>query len=195
MQYKDVFEKFEKEIRGCKKPMGLIQVGAHLGQEMPRFSEWFEKIILIEPIEKYADILRAKGYDVREVAISEARGNIDFYVSKRLSQFSSILPGGLLGEDFDKIKVLSTPLRAIQGIGYNVLVIDVQGAAMQVLRSADLNFEIIIFEGSNKPRYEGEYPAGEILEYLYKNGYTLSGQFQHGNKDVFDFVLRKNEKI
>jgi len=67
--------------------------------------------------------------------------------------------------------------------GFNELVLDVQGAEMEVLKSGDITkFESIRCEMAEKPRHEGESPGKEIIKYITSKGFKITKEWKASRK-------------
>lgn len=167
------------------EPDGVIHVGANNGAEIPVYRQCeFKLIRLVEPLPELAEVLPAD-CDVIEAAVAAEHGAATLYVTKWDEQ-SSLLPPKKLRVERE-IAVDTVPLRSIQA-GCNVLVVDAQGAELDVLRSGDLdNFDLLIVECSTVARYEGAATRDEVLEHL--DDWTLTQEFQHRYRVISDCVF------
>ena len=159
----------------------VLHIGGHLGLE----AKFYNDVVFVEPIPKYANFLRESGHKVIEGAIC---GDEIFLTS--YDQASSVLMP-LEHKVIDRIKVKNYSLNDINDGSYDLLVLDVQGSELNVLKSGDLNFKYIIVEASVNPRYNGAGDKSNIEEFLILNGYTKINEFQHGKHDIFDLVFEK----
>ena len=146
LNLKKLCHKYDINVRG------IIEVGAHRGQELQMyFSLCPEKILLIEAIPSVAEFLKnsVKGYPQVKViscAISDCNGTAIFHVTSN-EQSSSLLPLKMHSKIYSHIvetsrievesKTLDSLLTELGDVGgYNFLDIDVQGAELLVLRGA-----------------------------------------------------------
>ena len=164
-------------------PRGVIHVGAHEGQEAGDYDEL--KQLYIEPIPSLAKLLRDKGFDVLEVAISNYTGTSDFYITDFDQGSSLLLP--LEHSIKNKITVSVNTLENVvpDSSSYNCLVIDVQGEELGVLKGARLEkFDLIICETNSRERYSGSPVHEDIVGYMKDNGFRLSKFFSHSEDNV-----------
>lgn len=189
-------EKYFKLVT-CK---GIIHVGGHLGEEADFYKSLTSKVMWIEPIPEYANTLRDKGYDVREYAICNSEGRVNLNVCSNTQFSSTLLPIERETKDYfqtqakvvRKIEVNSLPLRKLQTPEYNVLLVDVQGGELEVLKSAELNFDLILVECSDVIRYQGSAQTKDIVDYLKQLGYERVDEgYLHGNKEAVDIAFKK----
>lgn len=174
---------------------GIIHVGAHDGQEVDKYKQaGFKNLLMVEPLPQYAQALRERGLEVAETAIGSSRGKITMYVTEydQASSFYKPLEHTVSGS----VDVSVKPLDDITDKAkYNCLVVDTQGAELEVLKSGDLSsFDLIIYEGSNDPRYENAADRHEIGFYLNSQGFYRQKTFQHQHYDIYDEVFVKSNK-
>jgi FkbM family methyltransferase len=164
-------------------PRGVIHVGAHEGQEASDYDEL--KQLYIEPIPSLAKLLRDKGLDVLEVAVSNYTGTSDFYITDFDQGSSLLLP--LEHSIQNKITVNVDTLENVvpDSSPYNCLVIDVQGAELDVLKGTKVKkFDLIICETNSRERYFGSPVHEDIVGYMKDNGFKLSKFFSHSKDNV-----------
>lgn len=188
-KFRNIYKEIKHVVKYLPEPRGIIHVGGHQGQEAGYYKGVFESVLFIEPIPDCVKVLRKKKFAVIEAAITEKEGKIKFYITKDSDQYSSIFPGEY--EIKEVIKVKAMPLRKIEPNDFQVLAIDAQGASMNVLRSSNLDYKIIIFEASEVPTYKGERPMHEIIHFLRGKGFELVQEYKH-DKDVYDVLMIKN---
>ncbi|MDQ1740672.1 MAG: hypothetical protein QOE53_2324, partial [Pseudonocardiales bacterium] len=134
---------------------GVVQVGAHIGQEVPALTRCgFRRLVMMEPNPDHITTLRqqlqlhhlnaglpepAGGLPAREMvpaAAGRERGELVLHVTEYDQQASLLVPMFPMAVvRRDRIPVV--PVREVQ-TGCNVLVIDAQGAELDVLAGADL---------------------------------------------------------
>lgn len=174
-------------------PKGVIHVGAHEAQEEQDYSGI--KQLYIEPIPDLAKLLRNKGLDVIEYAISNYTGTSDFYITDFDQGSSLLMP--LEHSVQKKIKVNVDTLENVVSdfILYNCLVIDVQGSELDVLKGSRVeNFDLVICETNTRERYFGAPLHEDIVRYMEGNGFKLSKIFSHSIDNVIkDCVFVKNK--
>lgn len=170
----------------CRK---ILHIGGHKGQEGPIYKSLGLDFTFVEPIPKFAEIMRGKGYSVIEKAVSLKNGVAVFNVAK-VSERSSLRFANGVMEVVRGIKVKTTTLSKIQR-GYDGLAIDAQGETYDILKSGVLDFKVIICEVSDKPRYFGEARRSRVESLLKENGYKKAARFQHGDLDIYDIAWIK----
>ncbi len=161
----------------------VLHVGGHFGRE----AIYYNDVLFVEPIPKYAEYLRKKGYSVIEGAIA---GN-EIYLTT-YEQASSLLKPKE-HQIKDRLKVKSYSLKDIEE-GYDLLVLDIQGAELMALKTSNLHFNYIIVEASSNPRYENATTKKEIEKYLKCKGFIKMSEYQHSNYDIYDIIF-KNARI
>jgi FkbM family methyltransferase len=182
---------------------GLVQVGAHIGQEIEAFTRCgFRRLVLLEPNQDHIPELRrrlryheraglpapAGGLPAREIVVSAAgrsRGEAVLHVTEydqQASMLPPLLPMAVVRQD--TIPVL--PLREVQQ-GCNVLVVDAQGAELEVLAGADLDrLELAVIEGSTWARYDGGSTLDVIADHMRAAGWREVARWPHARPYVVD---------
>lgn len=156
------------------KPIkGIIQIGAHVGQEVPELIELTENILLFEPqknifnrllknIEKYSSIqtenfaLGNTDYSKMEMFIAddnEAQSSSLLEPYKHLEQYAKC---GFSSKENVKVTSINHYFKN-KNFNYNFFVIDTQGYELEVLKGAtnylkDVDF--ILTEVSNEELYK-----------------------------------------
>lgn len=182
-KYKEnYFKKF-----GCTN---ILHIGGHMGQEIKIYDGLGLDFTFVEPIPRYANILRSKGLNVIEAAVSNFRGVSKFNIA-RVSERSSLKKTTDDVATFKKvIQVKTVKLSDIQK-GFDGVSIDAQGETFEILESGKLDFKVIICEASITPRYKGEASLFEIQAYLEARDYELVDQYRHKTLDIHDLVFKK----
>lgn len=179
---------------------GVVQVGAHIGQEVPALTRCgFRRLVMMEPNADHTAALHrqlrlhhtaeAAGglppYEVVPAAAGRERGQLVLHVTEYDQQASvlvPLLPMAVVRQD--TIAVL--PVREVQA-GCNVLVIDAQGAELEVLAGADLSrLQLAVVEGSTWARYAGGATLDSIAEYMRGQGWRQVGAWAHVRPNVVD---------
>jgi len=166
---------------------GIIQVGAGDCEELPIFRQITDKILCIEPNKEYDAILDEQLTGMFESHLNYAIGCKHFaettlYIPRDRQRSSILAP---ISEPVETTQhVMVVPLSHITSLNgvwdHNLLVVDVQGAELDVLKSADLTkFDAIVCEMDEKVRYEGAPAPDEITEYLFIHGFTFKEMFRH----------------
>jgi FkbM family methyltransferase len=167
---------------------GVIQVGAHKGGELDYIESMTNNILLFEPQKNAFDELKTK---IKSSTIAEnfALGsdnqeNCTMYKEfSNDSQSSSLLKPALHLKQYPRIQFTETETVNIKtldsyleksNIPYNILMIDVQGFELNVLRGAKntLNhIDYILCEVNREELYENCAKVEEIDEYLLDFGF------------------------
>lgn len=146
------------------RPVGVIHVGAHLGQEVPLYlSAGFTRIALIEPDPQGCAVMAGQSWiDNPGVGIVNracgARGSATFH---RMAEdaFSGLVQN--VGQvEVASFSVQVVPISDIQAeYPGNVLVVDTQGTELDALYTADVStLDLIIIEvQSENPGAPGAY--------------------------------------
>ena len=175
-------------------PKGVIHVGAHEAQEEQDYSGI--KQLYIEPIPDLAKLLKTRGLNVIECAISNYTGTADFYITDFDQGSSLLMPLEHSVQKKITVNVDTLENVVLDFISYNCLVLDVQGSELDVLKGAKVeNFDLIVCETNTRERYSGAPLHEDILRYMEDNGFKLSKFFNHSVDNVIkDCVLvKKNE--
>jgi FkbM family methyltransferase len=183
---------------------GVVQVGAHVGQEVAMFSRCgFRRLVLMEPNRDHLPALHRQladhherallpapecGLPSREVVVAAAgrrRGWATLHVTE-YDQQASVLPPlrpmSVVREDGTAV----IPLREVQR-GCNVLVVDAQGAELDVLAGADLDgLDLAVIEGSSWPRYDGGATLMSIAAFMRDRGWQPIASWAHARPNVVD---------
>lgn len=185
MQIDKVFIEYVSTLKNAK----ILHIGGYMGEEGAFYKKQGFEFTYVEPLKHCADFMRGKGYSVIEAAVSSSG---TFYVAG--TNASSILPPlehKLKGE----IKVKHCLLSEIEE-GFNVLVLDVQGASIDVLETGNLtDFSVIICETSKSPRYVRERTYDEVVEYLMSRGFKFVKHYQHAHYDIYDLVFEREINV
>ena len=134
------------------RPVGVIHVGAHLGQEVPLYLACgFEHVTLVEPDPESCATMAGRPWidDPRVGIVNFACGPEGVATFHRMSDgaFSGLAADGRMPEaaSFD-VRVIPVSRVQEQAVG-NVLVIDTQGTELAALRTADLStVDLVIIE-------------------------------------------------
>ncbi|MDX6741594.1 FkbM family methyltransferase [Actinocorallia sp. A-T 12471] len=183
-------------------PRGVVQVGAHRGQEIPALAACgFGRMVLVEPNPDLTSILEdeltaflgpalsdAAGPPVWEVvraAAGRARGRAVLHVTEYDQQSSLFAPVASLAVRRRDITPV-VPVHEVQE-GCNVLVADVQGAELEVLHGTDLDrIDLAVVEGSAVPRYRGGATLASVADFLRGRGWRQVAEYPHARPGVSD---------
>jgi FkbM family methyltransferase len=194
------------------RPIGIIHVGANDGNESPAYAAAAVDVcVYVEPIptvfaQLEKQISRFPGHVAIQALCTDRDGEVvKFNVASNNGRSSSILPLGDHAEKHPDIKYVS----AIEIVGctldsllakhfpdvrFNLLVIDVQGAELRVLKGAPellKTIDAVFLEVSDCPLYEGCCRFEDIEAFFKPLGYMLKwmeiGPYGYGDA----FFLRK----
>jgi FkbM family methyltransferase len=173
-----------------KKPIsGIIQVGAHVGNELPTLKQLSNNILMFEPQKNvYLKLLNTINNDKEIVAENFALGSspgiMKMYKEYANSGQSSSLmePSlhtvqypGITFTDFEEVEV-----KTLDGYmetcnkQFNLITLDVQGYELEVLKGATKTLEkidYILCEVNRAELYKGCPMYTEIEEYLSRYGF------------------------
>lgn len=165
----------------------IVHVGAHFGDEVPSYKNKYEKIIMIEADPESFSVLDGKYKNDEQVktinmAVSDKKGFIPFYRTSNgqsssmfelnkphLDQFSYV-------KQTDTIDIQADTLDSLVNLkdSGNRLVIDVQGAELNVLKGSIetlKKIDEITLEVNYEESYKGCCLMHEIDEFLYDKGF------------------------
>lgn len=166
------------------RPVGVIHVGAHLGQEVPLYLGCgFERITLVEPDPESCATMAAQPWinDPRIGIVNFACGPEGVATFHRMSDgaFSGLAADSRLPEaaSFD-VRVIPVARVQEQAVG-NVLVVDTQGTELAALRTADLStLDLIVIETqTDGPGSPGAHWP-ELIEWCRDEGWAPRIQWQ-----------------
>ena len=173
-----------------KKPIvGIIQIGAHVGNELPALKQLTNNILMFEPQKNvYSKLLSTIGDDKEIIAENFALGSTPGVMKMHKEyanggQSSSLLAPslhtlqypGIVFNDFEEveIKTLDDYLKESKK-EYNLITLDVQGYELEVLKGASKTLEkidYILCEVNRAELYKGCPMYTEIEEYLSNFGF------------------------
>jgi FkbM family methyltransferase len=171
LDFESLVEKYKIEIKG------IIQVGAHFGQEMPLYNKLGVKnVVLFEPLKDVYKVLEnnAKefGYKTINVALSDKRGCAGMHREhKNQGQSSSLLEPYLHTKYyadivFDSIELVEVEtLDSFNITNCNVLNMDTQQSEDKVILGAKKTLKYIDFiytEVNLEPLYKGGILLSEL---------------------------------
>lgn len=194
-------------------PATLLDVGANKGQFSLAVKTLFPqtRVIAFEPFAESADryeTLFTKFDDVtlHRIALSDTRGELDFFVTDRVDSSSLLKPGahqttafGVSSQRTIKVSVERIDkIVDLDSIPHPILMkVDVQGAELQVLQGFDsLEYvDYIYVELSFVELYEGQMLFDDIQQYVISRGFVLIGVFNQVITRAFgptqaDFLFR-----
>ena len=183
---------------------GIVQVGAHVGQEVRALARCgFRRLVMMEPNGDHTAALwqqlrlhhltaglprPAGGLPAHEVVVAAAgreRGELVLHVTEydqQASLLTPLLPMAVVRQDRTPV----VPVREVQA-GCNVLVIDAQGAELDVLAGADLaRLQLAVIEASTSARYQGGATLESIGAYMRSRGWRQAAVWAHVRPHVVD---------
>lgn len=149
---------------------GVVHVGAHRGQEVADYRRaGFRRIVLVEANPWLGpDLDRLAVTEVHMCAAGTSR-SVDLFVTEWDERSSVLAP--LEDPVTETVTVPCRPLADLQ-TGCNMAVLDVQGAELDVLRSADLTaLDVLIVETTDRVRYDGAATRADIDGFLTGAGW------------------------
>jgi FkbM family methyltransferase len=168
-----------------KKPInGIIQIGAHLGNEYENLKQISPNFLMFEPQKKIYEKLNQKLGSNKNVTIvnaalgSEKKKEVMYTEQVNQGQSSSILPPALhllqyptiQFNDAEEVDVISLDEYIKQNPNnYNLMTLDVQGYELEVLKGCKLvlkQVDYILCEVNRAELYQGCPMVEEIDEYL-----------------------------
>lgn len=184
----------------CIEPAPLIHVGAHLVQERNEYQHLgFEPVLWFEAQPEIATraqkILQTfQRQELRNVGLwSKAGTELELFVAGHEGSSSSLLEPYLISASHPdvsfqssyKIKTSTLDLEVINSPGdFKILVLDVQGAELEVLKGAEQtlkNVDYIFSEISTLELYKNSPPAHELSKYLEKSGFLFAASHLNRN--------------
>jgi FkbM family methyltransferase len=183
---------------------GVVQVGAHVGQEVQALTRCgFRRLVMMEPNLDHTTALErqlrlhhlgaglpepAGGLPAREIVLAAAGRKHDRRVlhvteyDQQASLLVPLLPMAVVRQD----RITVIPVHQVQA-GCNVLVIDAQGAELDVLSGTDLTrLQLAVIEGSTWARYAGGATLQSIGTYMRSQGWREVAVWAHVRPHVVD---------
>jgi FkbM family methyltransferase len=195
---------------------GVIHVGAHVGQERERYSQYGLRVLWVEPLpDHYAALQRniAEYGDQQAIqclVTDKDDAEYPFHVTSNAGGSSSILPLDMHKDIWPDVtttrtimlrsKTLPTALREqqIDVSAYDALVMDTQGSELLVLTGAAPllgAFKYIKAEVADFEAYTGCCQLAQVESYLASHGFREHARnviAQHpGGGRYFDVVFRR----
>lgn len=192
----------------------LIDIGANKGQFSLAFRYTNEKanILAFEPLPDAASrYLSVFGEDekvkLQQVALSDRKGEAEFFVTDRQDSSSLFRPGEGELEAFGvrEQKAIQVPIERLDSmVDFSSLThpvamkIDVQGAELNVLKGCNCldHVDFIYVELSFVSLYEGQPLFNDVASYLQEQGFVLAGVFNQVSTERFgptqaDFLFKR----
>lgn len=177
-----------------KKITGIIQVGAHYGNEYDSLKQISSNMLMFEPQKEVFNILskklqNEKNVILENVAVGSSKGKMTMYTEKENSgQSSSLLKPALHTVQYPGIKFNTTEevdvitlneYFSTNHFNYNLITLDVQGYELEVLKGATNildKVDYILCEVNRAELYQGCPMVNEIdsflEEYKFKREHT-----------------------
>jgi FkbM family methyltransferase len=170
-------------------PVSVLHIGAHLAQELHDYKRaGCLKGTFIEgdptTFERLNEVLKNEdSFTAIEALLSDEDGAIvDFFKASNDGMSSSFLkPGSHLIEhpevlfDSTPLKLKTKKLDSLNLGSFDLLVLDVQGAELQVLRGGMntlLNAKAVVLEVSIRTLYEGDSTINELIAFVTPFGFS-----------------------
>ena len=197
-------------------PKGIIHIGAHIGEEIEHYIDiGCKKLIYIEAnpevmaeltdnVSRHLNKIDVKVYNY---AITKENGAYPFFVTDN-KMSSSLLELGTHQKHYPTVhfeKIIRVngitfnnfiEKEIINIFDYNILILDVQGTELDILKSADkylYNFDLIVSEISREEVYKGCCLQKDIEEYLEQCEFKMLDYFENKNKVNDDeYFIRSN---
>jgi FkbM family methyltransferase len=175
-------------------PKSILHIGAHWGQEAPFYNaRGIERVVFVEAIPSIFErlqknVARFPGFQAVQAVCSDSTGaDVEFNVSSNDGGSSSMLALGNHANLYPDISYVETlRLKTITadelvekeapGEEFELLVLDTQGAEMQVLRGATnvlRKATALWIEVSEEPLYEGGCTFDEVTAYVRQFDFRL----------------------
>lgn len=209
----DITARWEEQLPGLLSRLrlpadGVVQVGAHIGQEVEALTRCgFRRLVMMEPNRDHIAELRQQlerhhrtarlpapggGHEPREIVVAAAgreRGEASLHVTawdQQASMLPPLLPLSARNAVVRQDTVPVLPVRDVQH-GCNVLVVDAQGAELEVLAGTDLDrMRLAVIEGSTWARYRDGSTLDTIAEYMHAHGWRQVASWAHVRPHVAD---------
>lgn len=168
----------------------LIDIGANDGAYAEYLARRFgiERVIAIEPLPKFADVLRGRGFEVHAFALGDEDREISFYSHARDPVSSALRISAVCMAEFPdtaewtSIQVpqrrLDTVLKGRTFDNALLIKMDAQGVEHAIIDGGNSVFSqasVILTEVSFLPLYEGQSLFGEVHRRLELLGFQFTG--------------------
>ena len=198
-----ILEKYKKDING------IIQVGAHIGQQVEIFLKLKNiDIHLFEPQKEPLEVLKKyKSYSnifIHEFGLGNTNEKLILNISdKKKGVSSSILKPKLHSKYFPEVKfndheeIKVRKFSDLKNISGNFLMLDVQGYELEVLKGFENkihNLDFIYSEISIKEFYEENTLVKELDQFMNSKGFSRTKTFLYSNIPMGDalYINKKN---
>jgi FkbM family methyltransferase len=196
----------------------VLHVGAHFAEEAREYSHFNLKVLWIEADPDFVEIIQRKGLPtnqaVRQALLySKPDVNLNFYAMGSSGAHSSILeplPTSVGGLTINSKQTLTSTTVDLLGFESDLIVIDVQGAELDVLKGSDLQLEntkYVYLEASKKDiYYSGTSIIRDIDVYMNNHNYVRlisafhgqngnEGNILYGNRAKINNLTRLNLSV
>jgi len=208
-----VTARWEEQLPGLLRRLrlptdGVVQVGAHIGQEVEPLTRCgFRRLVMMEPNKDHTAALDEQmrlhhlaarlpepdsGLLAREIVVAAAgreSGEATLYVTEwdqQASMLPPLLPLSARNAVVREDTIPVIPVREVQD-GCNVMVVDAQGAELEVLAGADLDrLDLAVIEGSTWARYSEGSTLETIADHMYAEGWRPVADWAHVRPHVSD---------
>jgi len=164
---------------------GCIHIGAHAGQEYVLYKAMnIRNLLFYEPIKKNFDTLAAtvdNSVIIRNVALGNTKGEIEMYCEERGLSNSILEPAHHLAQypqiefpNKEIVEISTLDSETIQSFLYNMIVMDVQGYELEVLRGGEetlKHIDMVLTEINKVEMYKGCALVEDMDEYLGERGF------------------------
>ena len=194
-----------------KNVIGIIQVGANIGQELPLITNFTENIYLFEPLSKAFEELKKNSSNYKNVKIfnyalgEKEETNIINIANTNNNASSSILKPSLHLDYFPEIKFESSEeinVKRFDNIDFqfyaNFLILDVQGYELKVIKGFGDNIKDIDFiytEVSTEEMYKDNVLIKELDHELHELGFLRTNVKFASNKPQGDALYKKSKSF
>ncbi|MFE0727943.1 FkbM family methyltransferase [Streptomyces antibioticus] len=169
-------------------PVGVVHVGAHLGQEIDDYRAiGFGRIVLVEPNPECHEALAAfEGVTLVPAACGRAPGETRLHLTVKRQRSSLYQP---LRDRHRTVTVPVVRLADIQA-GCNVAVVDVQGGELDVVAGADLAaLDLVVLETRTVHEYRGAPLHRAVVQTMRGLGWRRAATWRHGTGRVRDVAF------
>jgi FkbM family methyltransferase len=200
----NILKKYREDISG------VIQVGAHIGQQVDLFLQLENIVIhLFEPQKDPLEVLKKyKKYsniNIHEFGLGNTNEKLKLYKSdNKKGVSSSILKPKLHTKYFPEVKFNNYELievkkfSSLEDVSGNFLMIDVQGYELEVLKGFEdkiQNLDFIFTEISIKEFYENNILVKDLDKFLIEKGFVRTSTFLYSNIPMGDALYVNKKRL
>jgi FkbM family methyltransferase len=171
------------------KYRSLVDIGANDGS----FATYlqgvfgFEQVYAIEPLDRHAVPLAARGFEVLSLALSDANSESEMIVSEADAASSLMPPTARCLDEYPQAQTIAKQRVAVRRLDdvmgelapETMIKVDAQGAEARIIRGGQRVFgqaRAVLIEMTFAPLYEGGALFDEVHQELRKLGFSLRGQ-------------------